>query len=222
MAIKEKIVNECNKIKEMDGKRRKDYLLTYYKWPGIFLLIGLAMLGWFVKDVFFQPEPVSMGCAYGVELTDEQKNELTDGYMEYYGYNPKKCAAVVATDNLFEGTAQQMDANGQEMALFAQIASGQIYYLILDESLLKLYANGGIYSGLEEVLPKEMVDSFGDNVMTLTDPETGEEYKAAVDLKALGFFTEEWQDGYLVFTIARPDDEYPIRLINYLTVCGKR
>ena len=68
MTIKEKIVNECNKIKEMDGKRRKDYLLTYYKWPGIFLLIGLAMLGWFVKDVFFQPEPVSMGCAYGLDI----------------------------------------------------------------------------------------------------------------------------------------------------------
>lgn len=207
----------------MDKARRKSYLMTYYKWPAIFFVIGLVLFAWFVKDTFFQPEPVSMGCAFGVTLTEEEKTLLTDGYLEYYGHDPKKNVAVVATDNMFEGTAQQMDANGNQMALFAQIAAGEIYYLILDDYLLELYSNGGVYCGLNEVLPKDVVQKLVDSGCTrqLTDPDTGEVYEAAIDLKSIGFLTKEDPDGYLIYTIARPDEGYPLRLYEYLVDCGQ-
>lgn len=221
MNISEKIKEEYNKIREMDSKKRWDYYKTYYLKATIVAVVCLILFGWFIKDTFFQPEPVCMGCAYGIELSDEQKNVLTNGYMKYYGYNPKKCSAYVATDNMFEGTAQQMDASSHEMALFAQIAAGQIYYLILDEYTLNLFSNGGVYAGLDEVLPANVVDELGDAVYTLTDSETNTKYKAAIDLKKLGFLTEDWQhDGYLVFTIARPDDDFPKRLYEYIKVCS--
>lgn len=222
MSITESIKNEYNKICEMDRHKRWDYYKTYYLKATIIAVIGLALFAWFIKDTFFQQEPVSMGCAYGVELTDEQKYTLTDGYMDYYGYNPKKCDAYVSTDNMFEGTQQQMDANGQEMALFAQIAAGQIYYLILDESTMNLYLNGGIYAGLDEVLPADLIDGLNDAVINLTDPETNESYRAAIDLKKIGFLTEDWQEGYLIYTIARPDDEYPVKLLQYLLDKGTK
>ena len=221
MRITESIKTEYNKIREMDSKKRIEYFKTYYLTATIVTLICLALFAWFVKDTFFQPEPVCMGCAYGVELTDEQRYALTDGYMDYYGYNPRKCAAYVSTDNMFEGTEQQMDANGQEMALFAQIAAGQIYYLILDEYTLNLYINGGVYAGLDEVLPKNVVDGLGDAVVNLVDPETNESYRVAIDLKKIGFLSEEWQQGYLIYTIARPDSEYPLRLLEYLQAISK-
>lgn len=102
-----------------------------------------------------------MGVAFGVELTEEQKFELTEGYLEYYGYDKKKSSAHVATDNMFEGTAQQMDA-----------------------------------------------------VIELEDPDTGI-YKGALDLRKIGFLNSD-QEGYLIFTIALPTQDYSMKLLDYL------
>lgn len=216
MSFTDRIKSEYNKMREMDSKKRLEYYKTYYLKLTIIVLIGIVLFAWFIKDTFFQKEMVCVGCAYGVELTDEQIYALTDGYLDYYGYNPQKCDAYLSTDNMFEGTEQQMDANGQEMALFAQIAAGQIYYLILDEYTLNLYINGGIYAGLDEALPADKIDELADAVVNLTDPETGESYRAAIDLKKLGFLKDDSRDGYLIYTIAKPDDEYPERFLQYL------
>ena len=216
MKIKESIVNEYKKIIAMNRQQKWEYYKAYYLIPSIVILIGIVLFIWFIKDVFMQPESVCLGCVYGVDITDKQKEELSTGYLEYYGYNSDDYFAAVSTDNMFEGTAQQMDANGHEMALFAQIAAGEIYYLILDEDTLNLMANGGIYASLDEVLPEDVLTELGDKIVWLEDPETKKSYAMAIDLNKLGFLNESGQEGYLVYTIAKIGDDFPLKFYEYL------
>lgn len=206
--------SEMEKISQMDKKNRIDYFRTYYLKPCIAIVVFLIMFVWFIADTMFKKDAACNGCVYGIELTDSQKEALTTGFLEYYNLNPKDYSAAVATDNMFEGTAQQMDANSHEMALFAQIAAGEIYYLILDKATLEMMSNGGVYAGLNEVLPQETCDKLKGMTYTLDDYETGEPYEAAINLEELGFLDEE---GYLVFTIARPDEDFPLKFYEYLS-----
>lgn len=218
MSLKDSINSEIDKISQMDRSKKWDYFKTYYlKWT-IGIVVVLIMLIWFVKDTMFQKYPASMGCAYNVELSEEQIYKLTDGYIDYMGLSPKKAWAGLSVDDMFEGTAQEMDARSHEMALFAQIAAGEIYYLILDRDTLELYENGGIYAYLDEVLPEAVVDEMEDVTVSVKDEETGAERPLAIDLQKLGFIDGE---GFLAYTIAKPDDEYPLRFINYLEEVSK-
>lgn len=213
--MKEKIEAELNKISEMNKQQKWDYFKSYYMVKCILLFIGLLLFIWFVKDVFFQKKAVNAGCVYGVEISDEEKNALTDGFLEYYNYDKNKYCAYISTDNMFEGTAQQMDANTHEMALFAQIAAGEIYYLILDKDTFYAMKNGGIYMTLDEAFPKGLPKVFSDSTVELTDEESNETYEVGIDLKKAGILNDG-REGYLVFTVGIPDKEYPGLFLNYL------
>lgn len=210
-----KIEAEINKISKLDKNQKWDYFKSYYMVKCILLFIGLLLFIWFVKDVFFQKKAVNAGCVYGVEISDEEKNALTDGFLEYYNYDKKKYCAYISTDNMFEGTAQQMDANAHEMALFAQIAAGEIYYLILDKDTFFAMKNGGIYLTLDEAFPEGLKEPFRDSTVELTDEETGESHQVGIDLKKAGIL-DDGREGYLVFTVGIPDKNYPGQFLDYL------
>lgn len=213
--MKKKITEELNKFSQMNKEQKISYYKSYYLLPTIALLIGLILLLWFIKDTFFQKKAVNSGCVYGVEITEEEKYALTEGYLDYYDYNKKKYCAYLSTDNMFENTEQQMDANAHEMALIAQITAGDIYYLIYDkENLLKM-ENGGVYASLSDLFSDEALEKMKDSLIELKNPETGESYPAAIDIKKAGMFGGK-KDGYLIFTIGIPDDEYPKRFLEYL------
>ena len=213
--MKEKIAAELNKVSQMTKEQKWEYFKSYYLAKSILLVIGLILFAWFIMDTFFQKEAVTAGCVYGVEISEEERQALTDGYLEYYKYNPKKYCAYISTDNMFEGTEQKMDASTHEMALFAQIAAGEIYYLILDKDTLDMMSNGGIYASLEDLFPNGLPDVYENCGVNLTDGETGMQYLAAIDLNKAGVFCDKGE-AYLVFTIGIPDDKYPARFLEYL------
>lgn len=53
-----------------------------------------------------------------------------------------------------------------------------------------------------------------DAVIELEDPDTGI-YKGALDLRKIGFLNSD-QEGYLIFTIALPTQDYSMKLLDYL------
>jgi len=212
--IKEKLKVEKDKISQMNKDQKWDYFKTYYLVKVIVATIAAVLLVWFVKDTFFQKKIANSGCVYGVEITDEEKKILTEGFLDYYNYDNRKYCAYISTDNMFEGTEQKMDANAQEMALFAQIAAGEIYYLILDEENFDRMSNGGIFASLDEIFEGNLPDEIRDKTVKLIDEATGEEYNVAIDITDMGIF-RDGRKGVLVFTVGIPDKEYPQRFLDY-------
>ena len=213
--MKEKISKELNKISNMNKDQKWDYFKSYYLLKTIAIIIGTILLVWFVKDTFLQKKIANAGCVYGVELSEDEKQILTNGYLQYYNIDPKKYVAYISTDNMFEGTEQKMDASTHEMALIAQCAAGEIFYLILDKENLDMFASGDVYLSLDDAFINGFPENAKKSVVYLKEPSTGENYPAAIDLSKAGILSGK--EGYLVFTIGIPDAEYPERLFSYLS-----
>ena len=213
--MKEKITIELEKISQMSKDQKWDYFKTYYLAKTIIVMVSLVLFIWFIKDTFFQKKIVNAGCVYGVEISEDEKEALTDGYIKYYNYNNKKYCAYISTDNMFEGTTQQMDANTHEMALFAQIAAGEIYYLILDKENFDRMSNGEIYASLDDLFVDGLPEEISGCEVKLLDPESGKLYNAAIDLRKAGVF-RDGREGYLVFTVGVKDKDYPNKFLTYL------
>lgn len=213
--MKEKIVTELKKISNMNKGQKWEYFKSYYLVKSVVAVICLLLFVWFVKDVFFQKKVVNAGCVYGIEISEEERLALTDGYLNYYNYNPRKYCAYISTDNMFEGTEQKMDASTHEMALFAQVAAGEIYYFIVDRNNLDMMANGGIYASLDELFPEGLPKEIKQCTIELVDPDTQNLYAAAIDLKKAGVLNDG-REAYLVFTVGIPDMEYPEKFLSYL------
>lgn len=213
--ITEIINTEKNKISQMDKNQKWDYFKTYYMAKTIALVVVIVLLTWFIKDTFFQKKIANSGCVYGVELTDEEKIKLTEGYLDYYDIDKRRYCAYISTDNMFEATEQKMDASTHEMALFAQIAAHEIYYLILDEENFYRLANGGVYASLDDIFTEGLPDEIKNKTITFTDQETGDECAVAIDLKGNGLFSDG-REAFLVFTVGIKDKEYPGRFLDYI------
>lgn len=215
MSLKEKIEVELNKVKQMNRTQKISYFKTYYMVPCIVVIVVIALAIWFIADTVFQKKNVSFGVVYNVNISDETETLLTDGYMERYGYDSKKCMTAISRDNLFDGTAQQMDAYSSQMALFAQIAAGEVHYLIVDKSMLDVMQTGGIFASVDEVLSDEMYKNVQDSVVILSD-EDGKEYVGAIDLCKLKIVPDCDNGAYLCISVSTPDEQYPDRLVGLL------
>jgi len=214
--LRERINKEIRKIKSMNREQKISYFKTYYMWKSLAILIAIILVVLFIKDTMFQKEAVSSGIAFNVELSEEQYHKLTDEYLENFGYDSDKYMANVARDNLFYDTAQKMDEYSNMMALQAQIAAGEIFYLMIDKRLMEEMASAGIYSSLDEVLDKETIDYLHskDAVCSVTDPDYGEVI-VAIDLSKIGFFESD-REGYLIYTVACPSKDYAESFLRYL------
>jgi len=213
-----KLKQEIDKISAMDRAGKWSYFQTYYMKPTLVIVFFLVLLIWFIKDTAFQKEGICNGCIYNVAVTDEQKEWLTTGYLDYYGYDQKKYDASVSTDYMFEDTAQQMDAYAHEMALYAQVAAGDIQYMILDKDTLDYMSNGGIYADLNTVLSEETMHGLEGMTIELHDDESSEDYEAAIDLVRLGVFDESVGEAYLIFTPVQKDQAFAENFIKYLVM----
>lgn len=210
-----KIRDEINKISAMNRAQKWSYYKTYYMWPTVAVVIGIVLLVWFFMDTFGQKTAVANGCAFGVELSDAQIELITDGYLRTYGYDASKYTAAVAVDNFFADTAQVMDAYSNTMAVCAQIAAGEIQYLILDETTLHSMETAGVYMEPAEVLSSDLYEQVSESIVCVTD-ENAKAYPAAIDLKAIGWLDDSAPDAYLVFTAGINDDSFADNFLKLL------
>lgn len=190
MGIKEKILTEKDKISAMNKEQKFEYFKAYYLAKLICAFVGIILLVWFVNDTFLQKKVVSAGCVYGVFASDDAKEALTKGYLDYYSYDNNKYEAFISTDNMFEDTEQKMDANAQEMALITQASAGEIHYLILDNNNFDRYASGGIYASLDELFKDGLPKEIKDKVIYTQDEESGISYPAAIDISGTKLFKD--------------------------------
>ena len=215
MGIREKISKEKAKVSGMNKEQKWEYFKAYYLAKTICVAIGIILLIWFVNDTILQKKVVSAGCVYSVFASDDAKEALTKGYLDYYSYDNNKYDAFISTDNMFEDTEQKMDANAQEMALITQASAGEIHYLILDKNNFDRYASGGIYASLDELFKDGLPEKVKDKVIYANDPESGISYPAAIDISGTKLF-EDSKEALLVFTIGIPDKDYPKKFLDYI------
>jgi len=150
--IKEKFRIEMRKIREMQGKKKFEYIWGYYK-VHILVFIGiLALIGSIINSVFINPRPqtvlfVAWSTGYA---TEEQLSDLTEA-METAIIEPKANETIEIAMFFSSHEDPSMDS-AQIQRLAAMIAAGMIDVFILDTEMLEDYLRFGYLQPMDELL----------------------------------------------------------------------
>ena len=95
MGINEKLSKEKDKVSGMNKEQKWEYFKAYYLAKTICVVIAIILLIWFVNDTILQKKVVSAGCVYSVPVSDDAKEALTTGFLDYYHYSSYQFASIV-------------------------------------------------------------------------------------------------------------------------------
>ena len=161
------------RLKGMSGKQRLAYLWYYYKWLVLGVLLGGALLGWFVHDwLAASNTPVILNVTL-VNAAQPEAPALFDGFPALYGYEEDE--TVYVDDSLRIDLEAQDARNAQSyQILSAQFAIGEVDVFVSDPELFGRMASNGAFLPLDALLPAETLAQREGGVYLLTDPQTGE------------------------------------------------
>ena len=172
-------------LKEMEPKKRREYILEYYKWYIIvgtfFLIFGTYLIIHYTtkKDIVANVIMVNAD----VEMANETGNELFDSFLEENGYNIKENEIILNDGLSFDpnGIGKENYYTYQSMLTVLEAGGADVYFS--DEGAYALIQNIGLLKDMTEVLPKDILDKYQNELCYTTDEETGDTYPSAIILK---------------------------------------
>lgn len=224
--FKENWEEEKQKLAGMDTKRKLSYLKTYYLPWAIGILIGLVIVVFVaVSMIRSKREVEAAGVFINVLANEECYYFLKEGYESYKDFNLWKSAVYLATEDAIDFTpeSQLMDSYQNQMALYAQISTGDVMYLIIDQSGLDGLRSMDVYMDPQLYFTEETRPLLEEALVyaDMPDPEGAEgdtkSLPVALDLHKLGFAQASDMNvdaAYLVFVGVRTESE---KMTDFLT-----
>jgi len=170
-------------MKSMTWKQRFEHIWSYYKFR-ICLILFLCVIGVGIISVIhnMNMEVLISGLSSNVEISQEGKDYLTEGYMAHLNgdENSQRCDLAL-TD--FDDPANYLSSglftgNTYDPTMTAITLSGAsaLDYMIMDEEALKQYMSQEIMMDLTEFFTEEELEKFGNQLvkLELVDEETEE------------------------------------------------
>ncbi len=179
--IAKNIREEIAKVRQMSPKDALDHIWTYYKLPilgGIFVIIFIVSL----LSAVLNPEETYLQNAYIrlYSIEESAPRALTEDFHEALELGPNDTVTTRAVyRSALEGSQEDIYSLQTVQLL---IAAKELDLLFLDRTSLEEMANMDFYSDLEAILPAELWAEVKDRAVYLTDPDTGKEYAAALDV----------------------------------------
>ncbi len=224
--FKENWEEEKQKLAGMDTKRKLSYLKTYYLPWAIGILIGLVIVVFVVVSMIRSRREVeAAGVFINVLANEECYYFLKEGYESYKDFNLWKSAVYLATEDAIDFTpeSQLMDSYQNQMALYAQISTGDVMYLIIDQSGLDGLRSMDVYMDPQLYFTEETRPLLEEALIyaDMPNPEGAEgdtkSLPVALDLHKLGFAQASDMNvdaAYLVFVGVRTEPE---KMTDFLT-----
>lgn len=172
-------------LKEMEPKKRREYIWEYYKWYIIvgtfFLIFGIYLIVHYATKKEIVANVIMVNA--DVEMANEMGNELFDSFLEENGYDIKENEIVLNDGLCFDpnGQGKENYYSYQSMLTVLEAGGADIYFS--DEGAYALIQDIGLLKDLTEVLPKDILDKYQDELCYTTDEETGDVYPSAIVLK---------------------------------------
>ncbi len=175
---------EIIKIKQMSLKDALEHIWTYYKLPilgGIFAIIFIVSL----LSAVLNPEEIYLQNAYIklYSIEESAPQALTEDFHAALGLGPND---IVTTRAVYRSVLEGSQGDIYSLqTIQLLIAAGELDLLFLDRTSLEEMDNMDFYGDLEAILPAELWAAVKDRAVYLTDPDTGAEYAAALDIANL-------------------------------------
>ena len=166
---KDRSRTEREKLREMDFKKKVEYIWEYYKYQIIGVAIGLAILGSLLNTWIFNPPPdVGLFIAWNAGFADhELLEDLTATFNEHMTFQTE--GEVTEISRFFTASDDPQMAMAHVQRLVAMLAAGAIDAFIMDSELFEEYSHIGYIAPLDPLL--SLIQSMNPDVYAIIRDE---------------------------------------------------
>lgn len=184
-SIKETVRMELKKLAGLSWGQRIGYIWDYYKPLMVAILVIIACISMGVT-IYHNLQINHIFQAYLINSNsfNLDTDQMTADFTDYIGGIGEKDEITIDTSMTYDENDNSQFGMASQMKLVTYGAAGEMDLLIGDDALYDHYAQSGGMMDMTEVLSEEELDIWEDYLVWETDPETGEEFIAALKLNA--------------------------------------
>lgn len=145
-------------FRKMDTPHKIEHIYTYHKWTILLILIAVYLLGSWVHRQLTQKEPVVFLGFANVTVGDQLQQELTLGFLEHQGFNPKRQEVYIYTGLYLSNDSAMEDhqyAYASQMKVMAALNAKRMDVMLMNREAYDLLSHNGYLmelTGLSEAL----------------------------------------------------------------------
>ena len=133
------IRREKKALKGMTRQQRVIHFVQYYLPTVIIVLLVIAGLSWYISDVYKDRMNVLSGGLINAQVSEEGRKYMTDGFLEWGGYDSKRTASLLDTDLNFK-TGLDFQERFLDIAFRATLMTGTYDYLLMRADAVESYS----------------------------------------------------------------------------------
>ena len=163
MRTKRKASPEREKLKNLHGLKKVQYIWDYYKLPIVVLCILLYILGYSLYGHFTHKEKILYTALVNVSASDSLTEQLSTGFLDSLDQDTSKTTmqlytGLYLTDD--ETNPYHEYTYASRMKILASIDGKQLDVVLMNKEAFDAFSQNGYLCDLEELLSSEDVDLY--------------------------------------------------------------
>ncbi len=217
-------VEEPVKFKDLDRKKKAEYIWDYYKFVIIGGIIAIILLTTFIRDYRENSKPVYLyvemiNSNFGLDNT----NTLYDDFVNEAGIDLSKEQLTIGTEAMLSVDNFDTTMIAFQQRLVANYSSGDLDVVIAPKEIIEGPANWDCYAHFDEIVPKDLMDELKDREYDfyMFDPSKDEiedyegedltPYCAGIYLDTCSYLNDQGEYG--AYPVAESEDKRPVLTI---------
>lgn len=207
-------------FKDLDRKKKLEYIWDYYKWPIIFIAVAALVIGVSLPQLIENRKEIVLYTAFvNTQLSDSDETPaLLTNYAEQKNIDIEgkrmmlDCSMTINHENPTDFSMQCT----QKLA--AMFSANQLDVVVEDIDTLESYTEYGVYVDLEQVMSPEFIEKYKDKLL-YKKGQDGEEAAYAIDVSESPVLVEEGAyiiPAYASIAVNSEHPENAIAFIEYL------
>lgn len=208
-------------FKTMKKSEIAGFIWDYYKW---YIIVGVIIIGVAVSLIHHYmsyKDPVVQIALINCNDEGTKENGQPDfsDFMQKYGYDEGKETVDLLTDYQFSLTSDDSRQIYTFQSFIVLTAAGGIDVLAADEEIYEYIAGCKAVEPLDNYLPEKYMEKYKDDIIYVTNQETGKEFAAGIRIPnnkwmvEHGFYEEDCVIGFATGTTR---EEAAVRMLLYL------
>jgi len=187
---------ETVKFKDLDKKKKKEYIWDYYKWHIIAVSFFLIIAAVVIPQILDNLKPTKLYVTMiNCEWTSDVANEVLMDYADQYEIDTEEYNLFIDTSTIIRRNKIDKISSESAQKIAALIGNNTIDILSSDQANHEAYAAVGTYYDLEEILPQEFLDQYRDLLVYTINENTNEKKAFGINTTGLdaleGAFNDE-------------------------------
>lgn len=207
-------------FKDLDRKKKLEYIWDYYKWPIIIIVVAALVIGVSLPQLIENRKEIVLYAAFvNTQLSDSDETPaLLTNYAEQKEIDIEgkrmmlDCSMTINHQNPTDFTMQCT----QKLA--AMFSANQLDVIVEDIDTLESYTEFGVYVDLEDTMSPEFINKYKDKLV-YKKGQDGEEAAYAIDVSESPVLLEEGAyiiPAYASIAVNSEHPENAVKFIEYL------